>query len=128
MISIVYKEVGIRPHIFPGGSDCKASVYNVGDPGLSPGLGRSPGEGNGNPLQYYCLEGHLAFPVVLVVKKVPAIAGDMRCGFSPWVGKIYCRRAWQPTPVILPGESHRQSSQGAYSTYGCKGLDMIEAT
>ena len=41
---------------FPGGSDSKASVYNVGDPGLSPGLGRSPGEGNGNPLQYYCLD------------------------------------------------------------------------
>ena len=32
------------------------SVYNVGDLGLSPGLGRSPGEGNGNPLQDYCLE------------------------------------------------------------------------
>ena len=31
-------------------------VYNVGDPGSSPGMGRSPGEGNGNPLQYYCLE------------------------------------------------------------------------
>ena len=41
---------------FPGGSDCKASVYNVGDPGLSPGLGRFPREGNGNLLQYYCLE------------------------------------------------------------------------
>ena len=41
---------------FPGGSDGKASVYNAGDPGLIPGLGRSPGEGNGNPLQYYCLE------------------------------------------------------------------------
>ena len=41
---------------FPGGSDSKASVYNVRDPGSSPGLGRSPGEGNGNPLQYYCLE------------------------------------------------------------------------
>ena len=41
---------------FPGGSDGKASIYNAGDPGLSPGLGRSPGEGNGNPLQYYCLE------------------------------------------------------------------------
>ena len=41
---------------FSGGSDGKASVYNVGDLGLSPGLGRSPGEGNGNPLQYYCLE------------------------------------------------------------------------
>ena len=33
-----------------------ASVYNAGDPGLIPGLGRSPGEGNGNPLQDYCLE------------------------------------------------------------------------
>ena len=32
------------------------SVYNAGDPGSIPGLGRSPGEGNGNPLQYYCLE------------------------------------------------------------------------
>ena len=41
---------------FPGGSDGKASVYNAGDSGSSPGLGRSPGEGNGNPLQYYCLE------------------------------------------------------------------------
>ena len=35
------------------GSDSKASVYNMGDLGSSPGLGRSPGEGNGNPLQYY---------------------------------------------------------------------------
>ena len=41
---------------FPGGSDSKASACNVGDPGLIPGLGRSPGEGNGNPLQYPCLE------------------------------------------------------------------------
>ena len=40
----------------PGGSDGKASVYNAGDPGLILGLGRSPGEGNGNPLQHYCLE------------------------------------------------------------------------
>ena len=47
---------------FPGGSDGKVSIYNVEDRGLIPGiipwinLGRSPGEGNGNPLQYYCLE------------------------------------------------------------------------
>ena len=41
---------------FPSGSDSKASVYNAGDLGSIPGLGRSPGEGNGNPLQYYCLE------------------------------------------------------------------------
>ena len=41
---------------FPGSSDVKASAGNVGDPGLIPGLGRSPGEGNGNSLQYSCLE------------------------------------------------------------------------
>ena len=41
---------------FPGGSDGKASACNAGDPGSIPGLGRSPGEGNGNPLQYFCLE------------------------------------------------------------------------
>ena len=41
---------------FPGGSDGKASAYNVGDPGSIPGLRRSSGEGNGNPLQYSCLE------------------------------------------------------------------------
>ena len=38
------------------GSDGKVSVYNAGDPGSIPGSGRSTGEGNGNPLQYYCLE------------------------------------------------------------------------
>ena len=41
---------------FPGSSDGKASAYNAGDLGLIPGLGRSPGEGNDNPLQYSCLE------------------------------------------------------------------------
>ena len=41
---------------FPGGSDGKASAYNVGDPGSIPGSGGSSGEGNGNPLQYSCLE------------------------------------------------------------------------
>ena len=41
---------------FPGGSEGKASAYNAGDLGSIPGLGRSPGEGNGNPLQYCCLE------------------------------------------------------------------------
>ena len=41
---------------FPDGSDGKASSCNVGDPGSIPGLGRSPEEGNGNPLQYRCLE------------------------------------------------------------------------
>ena len=51
---------GFRAHPdFPGGSDSKASVYNVGDPGSIPGLEGPPGEGNGNPLQYSCLENPL---------------------------------------------------------------------
>ena len=41
---------------FPGGSDGKESAYNVGDLALIPGLGRSPGGGHGNPLQYSCLD------------------------------------------------------------------------
>ena len=41
---------------FLGGSEVKASAWNAGDPGSIPGSGRSPGEGNGNPLQYSCLE------------------------------------------------------------------------
>ena len=40
---------------FPGGSEGKGSAWNAGDPGSIPGSGRSPGEGNGNPLQYSCL-------------------------------------------------------------------------
>ena len=57
---------------FPGGSDGKASVYDAGDPGSIPGLGRTPGEGNGNPLQYYCLENSMERSLV---------------GYSPWGGK-----------------------------------------
>ena len=41
---------------FPGGSEDEASACSVEDPSSIPGLGRSPGEGNGNPLQYSCLE------------------------------------------------------------------------
>ena len=41
---------------FAGGSDGKGSAYNAGDQGSIPGSGRSPEEGNGNPLQYACLE------------------------------------------------------------------------
>ena len=44
---------------FPGGSEVEASASNAGDLGSIPGSGRSPGEGNGNPLQYSCLENPL---------------------------------------------------------------------
>ena len=47
---------GLQNQGFPGGSDSKVSACNEGDLGLIPGLGRSPGEGKGYPLQYSCLE------------------------------------------------------------------------
>ena len=49
-----------------------------------------------------------------------------RCGFNPWVGKILWRRAWQPTPVLLPGEFHGQRSLASYSPWGCKESDTTE--
>ena len=51
-----------------------------------------------------------------------------RCGFDLWVGKTPKRRAWQPTPVFLPGESHRQRSLVGYGPYGLKESDMTDAT
>ena len=48
----------------------------------------------------------LGFPAGASDKEPPANAGDMRCRFHPWDGKIPWRREWQPTPVFLPGESH----------------------
>ena len=49
-----------------------------------------------------------------------------RRGFDPWVGKIPWRRAWQPTPVLLPGESHGQRSLLGYSPWGHKQSDLSE--
>ena len=54
---------------FPGGSDSKASACNVGDPGSIPGLGRSPGEGKGYPLQYSGLENSMDWIVHGVIKR-----------------------------------------------------------
>ena len=56
--------------LFPGGSDGKVSAYNSGDLGSVPGLWRSPGEGNGNPLQYSYLENPMD--------------GGTWLGYSPW--------------------------------------------
>ena len=49
-----------------------------------------------------------------------------RCGFNPWVRKIPWRRAWQPTPVFLPGESHGQKSLAGYSPRGHRESDTTE--
>ena len=46
-----------------------------------------------------------------------------RRGFDPWVGKSPCRRKWLPTPVFLPGKSHRQRSLVGYSLWGYKTVE-----
>ena len=66
--------------------------------------------------------------LALVIKKPPANAGDVRCGFDPRVGKIPWRRAWQPTPVFLSGEFHGQRSLVGYSPEDHKESDTTEAT
>ena len=69
-----------------------------------------------------------ASQVMLVVKNLPANAGDVRDGFHPQVRKIPCRRAWQPSPVFLSGESHGQRSLMGYNPWGLKELDSTEVT
>ena len=72
--------------IFPGDSGGKASAYNAGDPGSIPGYGRSPGERNGKPLQYSCLEnpmdGGAWWPTVHGVSKSQTQLNDFTFTFT----------------------------------------------
>ena len=86
--------------MLPYSSVGKESTCNVGDPGSIPGLGRSPGEGIGYPLQY-----SWASLVAQLVKNLPQYG---RPGFDPWVGKITWKRERLPTPVFWPEEFHGQ--------------------
>ena len=71
---------------FPGGSDGKESTCNAGDLGLIPRLGRSPGGGHGNPLQYSCLENpHGQRSLV---------------GYSPWARKELDMTEWLSTVLV----------------------------
>ena len=64
-----------------------------------------------------------------MVKTPPAnIGGIKRLRFNPKVRKIPWRRAWQPTPVFLPGESHGQRNLVGYSPQGLKEADRTEGT
>ena len=66
----------------------------------------------------------MGFPGGSVVKKPSAVRELM--GSVPGFSKISWRRAWQPTPVFLPGEAHGQRSLAGYSSWGYKDLDMTE--
>ena len=106
---------------FLGGSDGKASAHNAGDPDSIPGWGRSPGEGNGNLLQYSCLENSMNGGAWWAT-----VHGRLQCRrprFNPQVGKIPWGRKWHPTPVLLPGKFHGWRSLVGYSASGCKDSD-----
>ena len=63
----------------------------------------------------------VASQAALVLKNPSVNAEDIGdVGSIPWVGKIPWRRAWQPTPVFLPGESHGQRSVSDYNPWSCK--------
>ncbi|CAI9153806.1 unnamed protein product [Rangifer tarandus platyrhynchus] len=109
---------------FPSGLAGKESACNVGDMGSISGLGRSPGEGIGYPLQYSGLENSMDFPGSSDGKVSVYNVGDP--GFDPWVGKIPWRMKWQPTPVLLPGKSHGQRSLVGYSPLGRYESDTTE--
>ena len=64
--------------------------------------------------------GGYASQVALVVKNLPANAGNKEIGFNTWVRKIPWRREWQPTTVFLPGEFHEQRSLAGYSPWDSK--------
>ena len=100
---------------FPGSSVGKETACNTGNPSSIPGLGRSPGEGNGYPLQYSWAS--------LVAQMVRMCLQCGRPGFNSQIRKIPRRKGWQFTPVFLPGESRGQRCLAGYSPWGHKESD-----
>ena len=90
----IHKHTNTHTHVC-GSSAGKEMACNAGDPSSIAGWGRSPRQRTGYPVQYSWAS--------LVAQMNPPRC--RRHGFNPWVGKIPRRRAWQPTPVFLPGES-----------------------
>ena len=99
------------------------SASNAGDLGSIPGSGRSPGEGNGNPFQYFCLE---------KPGRLQSMGSQSRTQLSNFTSLLHFisstqwRRQWHPTPVLLPGKSHGQRSLVGCSSWGPKELDRTE--
>ena len=124
------------------------TAWRRGQPGWStsqsgPGMVRRPeGHETSHPLPTSTSWRACPAQLIVLFYKIPFITNwaylvaqrqriRLQCrrpGFGPWVRKIPWRRAWQPTPVFLPGESHGQRSLAGYSPWGHKGLDTTEVT
>ena len=130
------------------GKELPVNAGDVRDEGSIPGSVISSGGGHDSPFQYSCLENLMdrgAWRAIVhraaksqtglkwLSKHALSFMGlpwwlsgkesscqNKRCRFDPWVGKIPCRRKWQPTPVFLPRKSHRQRSLVGSSPWGCK--------
>ena len=119
---------------FPGDSEVKASACNAGDLGSIPRLGRSPGEGNGNPLQYSCLENPMDGAAWWAIVHGFTKSWTRLSNFSAlqycvdFCHTLTCirRRQWHPTPVLLPGKSHGWRSLVGCSPWGREESDMTE--
>ena len=74
------------------------------------------------------LRDNKGFPSGSAVKNQPAMQETQESGFELWIRKIPWRRAWQPTPIFLPGKSHGERGLAGYGPWVCKELDMTEAT
>ena len=111
---------------FPGGSDNKESAYNVGDLGLIPRLGRSPGEGNDNPLQYSCLGNPIGRgawrTIVHRVTKSQTLVSNFNFHFflDNYIAFLHFFFFGM---ILVP---HGQRSLAGYSPWGRKGSTMTE--
>ena len=87
---------------FHGGSGGKASACNAGDPGSIPGWERSPGEGNGNPLQYSCLKNSMDGGAWWAI-----VVGSQRVGHDWATSHSYTKRLWKQNPADFRGWTAR---------------------
>ena len=106
---------------FPRSSDGKESAWNAGDPGLIPGMGRSPGEGTGYPLQY-----SWGFSGDSVSEEATHNAGDL--GSIPGLGRSPGGGHGNPFQYSCLENPYRQRSLVGYSPWDRKELDTTEAT
>ena len=138
---LVHFHISFSQSGFPSDSNGKESACNAEDPGSIPRSGRSPGEENGYPLQYSCLENPMDSPRGR--KESQRVWHDwetnththihthiimkLKTSFSLFTF-MHWRRKWQPTPVFLPGEYQGQGSLVGCRLWGHTESDMTEVT